>query len=146
MEKAQKKVFVILILFFVVSCKSTEILENKEQTLIKEKIINSSFDIGGIANKDSVKQELYIWDTIIKRYEKMDTLRTTFNELTKYQTIKLFAMPDTLRDTTYIKTETKTKYIDVIKYIEVVPKWMWWILFIAIAEFLFIIIQLRIKN
>ena len=129
----------ILFLFFI-SCKSPVIIDNKEQLTIREKIINSSFEVGGIAKQDTIKTELFYWDTIIKRINKFDTISTTFNEITKYQTLKLVAEPDTLRDTTYIKSATE------IKYIEVVPKWAWWCLFIAIAELVIIIIKLRINN
>ena len=133
-------------MLILISCKSPVITDNKEQLTIREKIFNSSFEVGGTAKNDTKRNEIFVWDTLIKRLNRVDTISTTFNELTKYQTIKLVAMTDTLRDTIYKKSETKTEYKDVIKYVEVVPKWLWWFIFIAIAEFLIIVLYLKFRK
>jgi hypothetical protein len=134
MEFLQKIFLIILVSLVFVGCKT---VENKEQITIRERVLNNSFDVGGIAQQDTIKQELYVWDTIIKRVDKFDTVRTTFNEITKYQTIKLISQPDTLRDT----TQTKTKTI----YIKVVPKWVWGTLLVGIVELIIIIILARFR-
>jgi len=146
LETYKKIVLIFAFLFFIISCKSPVIIDNKEQLTIREKIFNSSFEVSGIAKNDTIKKEIFVWDTIIKRLNNFDTISTTFNELTKYQTIKLVAMTDTLRDTIYKKSETKIEYKDVIKYVKVVPKWLWWFIFIAIAEFLIIVLYLKFKK
>ena len=133
----RNNLFLIILFFIFISCKSPVITDNKEQLIIKEKVLNSSFDVGGIARQDTIRTELYYWDTIIKRLNKVDTIRTSFNEMTKYQTLKLASKPDTLRDTTFIKIASATKYI------EVVPRWSWWCLFIAIAEFVIIVLYIN---
>ena len=140
-----KYIFLIATFLFVISCRSAEI-KDKESITIREKIINNSFDIGGFARQDSIKRELYFWDTIIKKYDKIDTIKTSFNDITKFQTLQIKTRTDTLRDTIYIKSGTKIEYKDVIKYKEVVPSWVWWCLFIAILEFIFIIMCMKIRK
>ncbi len=137
-----KKVFLVLVLFFLLNaCRSAEI-KDSEHITIREKVINNSFEVGGFARQDSIKREIYFWDTIIK----LDTIRTTYDEIRKFQTLQIKAKTDTLRDTIFIKSETKIEYRDVIKYKEVVPKWVWWCLFIAVAEFVIIVMYLRIRK
>ena len=129
----------IYVLLSTVSCQSPVTSDIKERLTVREKIINNSFDVGGIAKQDTVRGEIFVWDTIIKRFNRIDTIQTTFNEATKFQTLKLTAMPDTLRDTIYIKNKNQTKYIKVI------PQWAWWCLFIAIIEAIIIIAFIKSK-
>jgi len=62
LENIQKsKAWLILFfLLFITGCRTTAIIEQKEQTLIKEKIINSSFDIGGTAIQDTTRDAVFI--------------------------------------------------------------------------------------
>jgi hypothetical protein len=111
---------------------STEKLE------VRERIYNPSFNFYGVAYQDSIWEEVYIWDTIFQT----DTIRTTFNEITKVQSVRLSSKPDTLRDTTYIKADTVTHFVDKVEYKEVIPTWMWLAL-IGLLLLCFFLIKIR---
>jgi len=132
-----KKTILILLSSLILLCCSTpqQATKSTEIITIRERIYDPSFDIWGRAWQDSIWEDVYIYDTIFRN----DTIRTTFNEITKIITLKYDAVPQILTDTITLKSDTITNFVDVVQYKEVVPNWSWIVIIILLLLCLLLI-------
>jgi hypothetical protein len=131
MQKWNKVIFIVLIPLLLAGCRSVSIAE---KMLIREREKNNSFSIYGFGRQDTLWGSMYYLDTMLKNGH----LYSTFNTDTKIFSVDYTAKSDTLRDTTYIKTDTITE--------KIVPRWAWVLIGALSGACLICVILYRFKK
>jgi len=140
----------MLIIFVMISgCRSVENTTNKsttEKITIRENVSDRSFNVSGTAVPDLEIPSIFRWDTIINRGNKIDSIITIFNTETHHQQVKYITAKDTIRDTTYIKSDSVFIEKKVIE--KVTPSWCYITIIIALLVIIgqYLYNKLRIKN